>query len=94
MSSNLLHSMQTAYHAIVPEAARLFLYRHAPAVVQKQFDDLGKLVPDRPFSTRDLKLPRRPSGPSRFPRRVNKLCDEVDWNDPGRRGLFRASDDH
>lgn len=79
MSNNLLRAVQKVYHAIVPEAARLFLYRHMPAVVQNQVDDLGGQFSERPSSMHDLKLPGRVIGPSRFPRRVNKLCDETDW---------------
>ena len=33
----------------------------------------------RPVAESALALPRRPIGPPRFPRRVCKLCDELDW---------------
>jgi SAM-dependent methyltransferase len=79
MRNNLLDLIQATYHGIIPEEARLFLYTHSPEFVQKQFDELSGRIQERPFSPSDLKLPNQPIGPSRFPRRINKLCDETDW---------------
>ncbi len=33
----------------------------------------------RPLKRSIVKLPKKPAGPSRFPRRICKLCDELDW---------------
>jgi len=77
--SKTTRSLQNAYHSLLPEPARNKLFQYMPDVVKKKINNLDLQIKDLPPSTRDLALPRDPIGPSRFPRRVNKLCGEADW---------------
>lgn len=83
MNSNLLLLIQSAYRGIIPEAARFYLYQHMPGALQEQLEGWGiraqEIRIDKPLTPANLKLPKGPFAPGRFPRRVNKICDEADW---------------
>ena len=96
---SLLQFVQKMYHAVVPSNLRHSIYKHAPQAVRAKMDMLGKQLPTvdtfgNPLPVaipaKDIRLPQTPVGASRFPLRVCKLCDEVDWQDEVRLKLFDA----
>jgi SAM-dependent methyltransferase len=80
MDHKLLSQLQSAYTSFVPASTRHFIYEHAPAALQRQISNMDARATKLPFTVDDLRLPAGPYGSSRFPRRVNKICDEGDWH--------------
>jgi hypothetical protein len=83
-------SIQKAYHTLVPAPARNWLYQSMPGTVKNKLNKLDQQIKALPPAARELQLPKEPLGPSRFSRRINKLCGEEDWRDEEWLCLFDA----
>ncbi len=78
--TNLMQLVQKAYRSVLPESVRTKIYRQLPGTIQSRMDGFEQQIKALPLTVDDLSLPQGPINPSRFPRRVNKLCGEEDWH--------------
>ncbi len=84
MTNNIFHLIQNAYRSIVPETTRLRIYQNMPGALQRRLNVWDRRYKQeqqimKPLTVTSLRLPKGPFGSTRFPRRVNKICDEADW---------------
>jgi SAM-dependent methyltransferase len=97
-NNKMKQSLRNSFHLFVDENTRTRWYKAAPKGLQKLWDWAGSQltlirvrVDKRPFPREidqsSLQLPSGQISPSRFPRRICKLCDEADWQDEGEEWL-------
>ena len=77
-----MHSFsQKLFHRMVGQERRDNWYKQMPLGFRRAWDRLGAgyVFSKAVYSQRNLRLPARPLTPSRFERRICKLCDLADW---------------
>lgn len=82
-------SLQKIYRSMIPMAARQWVYRTLPSSLKLLLDNADAAINELPPPVTELDLPGNP-GPSRFSRRINKICGEEDWRDEGWLAYFDA----
>ncbi len=79
MAKQTSKKLRDIYHAVFPDSARNFIFQILPSNLQEKITALDADIKLVPPNVTQLHLPGGPVGPSRFDRRVNKLCAEEDW---------------
>lgn len=77
----MLSLFRKLFHRTTRQEQRDWLYRQMPLSIRHGWDRLGAqyVFSRRVRSKKDLRLPKKPKGNSRFGRRICKLCDVTDW---------------
>jgi SAM-dependent methyltransferase len=88
LMKSALKTLKQVYQKLLPANLRSGVYNALPTPWRGKMDQWSSQTNDLPISIQDLQLPTEDVGPSRFPRRVNKLCDEADWQDKTLLDLF------
>jgi SAM-dependent methyltransferase len=77
----MLSLFRKLLHITTRQEQRDWLYHQMPLSIRRSWDRLGAghIAPPKVHSQQDLRLPQKPTGSSRFSRRICKLCDVTDW---------------
>lgn len=82
--------IRAIYRGLVSERTRNKVFRWFPISLQNRLNVIDRELKMLPPEIHELNLPQEKIGPSRFSRRINKLCSEDDWRDEAWLGLFDA----